>query len=418
MILFYLLIWVLPLSNHPIWSHVAGGATVFKILGTACFIYSLFYFFSRKSAPAFLTTLQSKLFFVLYGIATFSFLTKSNYSAGHFSPILSYTSFAILFFIVVTITDTELRLRRVLMLSLGSLAFASLYVLREWQKDFSISATARPGFVVGDSNEFALVAAMYLPVAFFLMKEKRRRWEPWYYLGCLAVTLVAVSLGASRGGFLGLVTAFLMAVYRSRRPIRNFALLSAFVVPLVLLLPQSPVRRLRQPTYADQVAVENRQVVWKAGLEMVKTHPFFGVGLGNFKNVVAMYEPPTITKVRNLAHNTFLEYAAELGIPTFLVFVALLFSTYRSLENVRQQALLSGHRMLELASQGFQCGLAGYSVSAFFVSAEYVKNLWLMIFLSACMVALAKQPTEERITETEKFHSLALDRQLLSHGPR
>jgi putative inorganic carbon (hco3(-)) transporter len=127
---------------------------------------------------------------------------------------------------------------------------------------------------------------------------------------------------------------------------------------------------------------------------MIATHPLFGVGLGNFKALVLDYEEGP-AKVQSVAHNTFIEIAAELGIPTLLTFLATIFSSYRSLEKVCQRAKRSRIRFLELAVLGIEGGLVGYCVSVFFVSAEYEKGLWLLIFVSMCVPSLAKRVTSK-----------------------
>ena len=122
---------------------------------------------------------------------------------------------------------------------------------------------------------------------------------------------------------------------------------------------------------------------------MVERHPLLGVGLGNFKPLVLEYETGAF-KEQSIAHNTYLEIAAELGIPALLLFLALLFSTYRTLEKIRRMSSQSKNRFLELAALGMEAGLAGYCVDAFTISIEYLKDFWLVIFLSMCMVSMAR----------------------------
>jgi O-antigen ligase len=289
------------------------------------------------------------------------------------------------------------------MAAVGSVGFSALYVLREWQRDHGSSAGFRPGWIVGDANTFAISAMLCLPLAFYLMLERRPAWERLYYLACSISSLAAVILGASRGGFLGLMASYLLAVLKSRRPFRRLALVIILLLPIIILLPQSPLRRLFHPDWVDNIAVASRQTAWKGGLNMIKAHPLFGVGLGNFKPLVLQYEG-TENKVQSVAHNTFLEIGAELGMPAMLMFVALLITTYRSLEKVRRQAVRSGTRLFEGAAAGIQCGLVGYSVGAFFVSVEYEKLLWLLIGVSMCLKTLVRSSTAERRYVAEKRH--------------
>ena len=398
MIFFYFLIGVMPLTSHPFWSRTVSDLTVFKYLGAVSLLYAVSYLVVCRKFPPFFGTWQARLFLILYLIAAVSYFTKALPSPWEFSPFLSFTSFLLLFFITLSVVDTERRLHRVLLVAIGSVAFASIYVIREWQVYHTVYRGLRPGSVVGDSNYFTISALVCLPLAFYFMLERPPRWERCFCLGCLVLTSVGVTLGASRGGALGLVAGFLFAVWRSRRRVRNLALGSVLLVPLSLMAPSSPVRRFLQPSFGDKESVVARTTAWKVGLRMIQAHPLMGVGLGNFKPLMPRYADPG-TKVSTIAHNTYVELAAETGLPSLLVFLAILFFSLRTLERVRRAALRSGQALLWQAVLGIQAGLVGYAVASFFVSAEYQKLFWLMVFLSMCLQSLTTRPARALTNE-------------------
>ncbi len=72
----------------------------------------------------------------------------------------------------------------------------------------------------------------------------------------------------------------------------------------------------------------------------------------------------------SIAHNSYLEVAAETGLPNFLIFLAMLFFTYRSLNRVRRRASDSGPPLVYLAATGIQAGFFGFSLGAFFLSSS------------------------------------------------
>lgn len=395
MIFFYLLISVMPLTLHPLWGRVVGDLTVFKYLGAVCLLYAVFHLGGRRTFPEYFSTWQARFFVIFYVMATVSYFSRSLRFAVEFSPFVRYTSFLLLFFITLAVVDSVKRLRSVLLVAIGSVAFASLYVIREWQKGSAVYGSGyRPGWVVGDPNYFTVSALPFLTIAFYLMLERRSRVERLFCLGCLVVTLVGVTLGASRGGFLGLVAAFLFVVWHSRQRLRNLALASVLVLPLSLASPASPVQRLLHPTHSDKEAEESRTMVWESGLRMIRAHPIMGIGLGNFKPLVKQYEEPGETQ-QLYAHSAYVELAAEMGLPALLVFLAILYFSYRTLERVLQRA--SGPPLLHQAALGIQAGLVGCAVALFFVSGQYEKLFWLMVFLSMCLSALGRlaKPKED-----------------------
>jgi O-antigen ligase len=389
MIFFYILIGVMPLERHPLWSRAVGDLTVFKYLGAICLLYAFFYLTARRASPEFLRTWQARLFLTLFLLATLSYVTKSLARELAFNPFLSYLSFLLLFFVVVTVVDSLRRLRWVLFVAAGSVAFASLYVIREWQEFHNIYAGFRPGWVVGDPNYFTVSALLTLPIAYYMMLGAKVLWERIFCAGCMCLTLVAVTLGASRGGFLGLMAAFVFVVWHSRQRLRNLAFAGALVL-LILVWPIAPVQRLLHPAHYDEAAQESRLFVWRAGLRMIESHPITGIGLGNFKLQVDRYEPES-KNVQLIAHNAFIEIASEMGLPALLIFLGILFSSYRTLGRMRVLAFRARQRFVWNAALSLQAGLLGSAVAIFFVSAQYQKLLWLAIFLSICMPAIVRQ---------------------------
>lgn len=390
MIVFYFLIGIMPLSDHHIWASFVGDLTIFKYVGAASALYALAYLNARRSAPPCFRTWQARLFIIFYLIATISYFTKGLRGSLELSPFLSYTSFLLLFLITVTVVDSARRLRSVMLVAIGSVAFASLYMIREWQKYHNLYADFRPGWVVGDPNYFTISALLTLPAAFYLMLASIRVLERCFCAGCLVLTLLAVTFGASRGGFLGLVTAFLFLVWHSRERLRNLILAGGLVLPLSIIAPISPLGRLLHPSHGDTEAENARAVTWRAGLQMMAAHPIVGIGLGNFKPLVREYEPPD-DFVDHIAHNAYIEIGAEMGLPALFLFLGILGSSIYGLGRVRWRAKIAGLTSLSQAALGLQAGMVGSVVAIFFVSGQYQKLLWLAVFLSMSLPAILQQ---------------------------
>jgi putative inorganic carbon (hco3(-)) transporter len=99
--------------------------------------------------------------------------------------------------------------------------------------------------------------------------------------------------------------------------------------------------------------------------------------------------------MQGLACNAFLELAAELGIIGLLVFVGILVATYLSLERVRRQTAGGKPNLLNIAADALQVALVSFSVSLVFLSGEYIKTFWMLVFLSMCLPAL--QPEQRKM---------------------
>jgi len=384
MIIFYVLVMLMPFANPPFLSRVVSNTVAFKVLGAACVPYAVFHLAARGTLPFYLRSWQARLFGLLYLLATVSYFTMGLRWDIFSGSWMVYTSFVLLFLIVLSIVDTLARLQWVLLSANAAVALGSLRIMEEWWKFRRIDPNYRAGDSVGDNNYFSTTAALCLAFAFLMAVNSKKRWERLCYGACLALSLVGVTLCESRGGTLAMGTAFLYLVARSKRRVRNLILVGVMVVPLMIFFPSSPLHRFLHPLSGDEASVEYHIGAWKAGLRMIEAHPLLGVGLGNFKPMMHLYAPPG-TKWSTIGHNTFLEVAAELGLPALGIFVGILVFTYRSLGGVGRRARIAGDRKMYLATLGLQAGFVGYLVGACFISAEYAKLFWLVIFLSMCL---------------------------------
>lgn len=400
MILFYLLILIMPLENHPIWEHHFGPLTVIKYIGLGCCVAAAFYLPARKGGvPQFLGTWQARLFVVLLLIATVSYATKGyNDRSGFENPLTMYVSFLLLYFITITLVDSPRRLRNVLLAAIGSVGFASLYVIREWQRS-GFASDFRPGWVVGDANYFTVSVAACIPIAIYLFLVSRKRGERFFCLACVVLSLFASWLGASRGGFIALAISSVWLFWHTRHRWKLIAILALLAVPMLVISSNSPVRRLFEPTKYDRASSENHWLVLKAGIRMTMANPLFGVGLGQFRRQVLNYADPQLRHAF-IAHDAYIEVSSEMGIPALLIYIAMLGFCFVSLSRSHRIAALRGIRSLEEAALGVEAGLIGSSTTVLFVSGQNTKLYWLMIFLSMTLPPLISAATRQMQRES------------------
>jgi len=125
-----------------------------------------------------------------------------------------------------------------------------------------------------------------------------------------------------------------------------------------------------------------------AALRMIADNPLTGVGPLNFKELSTLY---TGLDQGNIAHNSFLEIAAELGLPALGIFLLLIAATFRTLGRATRLGAGSAEaRELAGWAEGLRSGLIGFLVAGCFISAQYEKMLWLAVFLAIVLGALAE----------------------------
>lgn len=390
MILYYLLIAVLPLDQHPLWGQYFGDLTLIKYVGLICGISAAIYLAYRSSSPQFFGTWPARWCLALFLLGALSLLRAGDPAHLLDSTFMIWLSMALLFFSTLSFVDSLGKLHTVILVTIGSVAFSSLYVIRGWQKYHAVYEGFRSGGMAGDPNYFSLSIMACLPVGFCLAAGKGRYSQKVLLTASVVVMFMAFVFAASRGGLLALAGAAFYMVARSKRPLVFSLIALVLLAPPCLLYKNSAFRRLIEPANSDQGAQEARTTVWRAGLQMIGENPLLGVGIGNFKARVIFYEGPDFDKVQSMAHNTYVELAAELGIPGLFAFLMILISSFVSLERVSKFGVSGAVPFVRHAAFGLQAALVGAAICAFFISAEYHKLLWLLFFLCICTAALAE----------------------------
>jgi O-antigen ligase len=362
--------------------------SVFQYMGLLCAIGAIVRIVSKGRVPAYFGIWPLRLVYLLYALAFIAAVRRPSSVPVLDESLTTYTSGLLIILITLTLVDNLERLRWTILALIGSYAWACLYVIREWMG----SSGLRPGWIVGDSNFFATSAIFSMVLAFYFMRSEGPRWQKLYCLGCLTIMLVGTTLCASRGGFLGLCVAAPILAWETKNRVRNFAVFAGLLLAFSLFLPISPLQRILHPTYSETGSEEAHQAAWKAGFRMIQAHPLGGIGTGLFKPYMPAYSDPG-EKVVSLAHNMFIEVAAEMGIPALIVFILFLASCYFGLGRIRK--LPTTPAIVKGAAGAMRAGVLGFSVAGCFVSEEYQKTMWMGLAIVPCLMLLSASKTRE-----------------------
>lgn len=405
MIFFYILVLTSPMPNHPLFEAPFAGLTVVKWLGIICCAYAFLRSFTSPRVSAFVKSWQARFFLVLFGIVTLSFFTLSKTAGLTFSPMLTYVSYLLLFLTTISVVDTYQRLHRTLLAAIAGAALASLYVIREFQ--VSGGTDLRPGYVTGDSNYFAICTVLVIPIALYFTKMKASRLQRWFCGVSLVLMLLAFTVASSRGGLVGLLVVVIYMIVRSGVSRRAAILTAALLLPMLVFSPASPLSRMLHPSYGDFLGAQIRRDFWRAGLDMIHNHAVTGIGLGNF-TAQSFATAPGAEEKHGMACNTFLEIAAELGIPGFLAYCGVLGAALSSAGKLRSEGKRRDDTLLVYAGEAMQAGLLGFSAAAMFVSAEYQKPFWVIVALTATVPALLTRHSPQ---ESSGYSRLVMPRE-------
>jgi O-antigen ligase len=216
----------------------------------------------------------------------------------------------------------------------------------------------------------------------------------------LVVDLFAVVLTQSRGGLIGLGVALVAALFLAGRARPRIVVGVVLLVSIAAAyyVEYAPAHVKQRFSHVSGKGSSGRSDEWRIALRMLGDHPVVGVGLGNYPAVEPTYAATTINlqfvnfvvKDRLVAHNTYLEVAAELGLIGFAVFLSIfgltLSPAIRSLARFE-----AGGSELEFYARGLVVGAMGMFAAYTFFSGQYEKQLWLVLGLLAVLPVLASQ---------------------------
>jgi O-antigen ligase len=139
--------------------------------------------------------------------------------------------------------------------------------------------------------------------------------------------------------------------------------------------------------------------IWQRGVGYVLQHPIFGVGADNFRAAEGQLSPFAGRQqygvgVRwNAPHDTFLQVAAELGIPGLVFFVVMMVSAFRDLHPRRSPARDRFERppVPPALKQALRAALVGFVVGSLFLSLAYAELLYMLIGLAIAVHKLERR---------------------------
>lgn len=277
-------------------------------------------------------------------IGTHSFPLISSLSFDPYSTrfiLVQTLAMTIYFAAVLVFTDTPKRLR-LLVRTIGVFGFfLAIFGLTQsftspdkiyWLRELPQSQAFGP-FI--NRHHFAgymeLALALPLGLVFSGAIEKEKKFIYLFAAGLMAVALVMTN---SRGGIISLVAElmFLVATMGARRrrhkkrnkahqPIKSaamkaglaLALIVALFAGVVLLGGEDALNRVVGSVNTDDPTT-GRAHFWSVTVDIIKTHPFIGTGLGAFGVVYTGYDSRNGLYRLEQAHNDYLQTLSDGGI--------------------------------------------------------------------------------------------------------
>jgi hypothetical protein len=256
-----------------------------------------------------------------------------------------------------------------------------------------------------DPNDIAYALDTILPLVLALRQRLSRLG--WLLMNAFAVVIVlAILLTGSRGGAVGLCvvmaagTAFPLG-RDARGALKKFSLRPTLVRCAILVLtvalawgylPADTQQRmatlldLSNDYNADATENGSRLLIWKQDIAMVWKRPI-GYGLGSAELVDGLAGGQYRT-----AHNSFIQVLVELGVLGLLIYLHVIYTTWKELGRVirtgQDLAADEEEQKAALYARALRTALLGNLAAGFFLSQAYSAGLWMLLATAATLVRI------------------------------
>jgi tetratricopeptide (TPR) repeat protein/O-antigen ligase len=197
-------------------------------------------------------------------------------------------------------------------------------------------------------------------VAEFFTHKKTNRLI-LYFAGVI-IMITGLFLSLSRGGIVGFSLGMfffgIMLLTRNSTRMKGWIVAVSFLTVLLSVgwFGWMPViERFAETTHADTSSTY-RVNNWKDSLEIIKSYPLFGTGLGTYEYTYPRYKTFGGQERWEHAHNDYLEGAIEFGIPGLIIGMYIIGGFYLTMFRVLRQRTSAYSRLLGI---GGMAGITG-----------------------------------------------------------
>jgi hypothetical protein len=316
-----------------------------------------------------------------------------------FSPVwrggafLNTTGFAkvyiawVLTFLLVT---TLKRLRRIIFIQSVSVIAICLIAIVRGHSVPRLNGVMGGFYSNPNDMAFAIVLSLPFCLAFLLTAQGTMRKLAW----CAGMLIMAAALvlTASRAGFIDLVVAGSVCLWRfGIRGKRLYLIGATFVLGVVLLLlaGRSLMQRFSaisgeslssQEKETAYDSYEERKELMRRATDAIIHHPLLGVGLENFVIYSGLWKE---------VHASYLQIAADGGVPILILYLMFFSRGFANLRELRKAGKLDPDT--ELFMGALKGSLVGFVVGACFAPEAYQFFPYFTVCYTSVFVAIAKE---------------------------
>ena len=390
------------LSLIGVLAYIAAAVTYRVPVATPAMVLAVagLFFERRITVPLFVG-----LFALFLTWATFGY-TASIDQATTMDQTIVMSKILLICFVIANVSRTSWRMRVFMIFFLACFAafpargtMVNYFIVR-----YTIFGRALWNYIYSNPNDLAALTFFPLSLSVAVALTEPKGWIKRAAVVGTAVLPLMILVTQSRGALIGLVASGLIFFMLHSRGRRLKSLLAAGAVAVVLLpfVPSSAWTRFAGMVNLTSVqtiaeadpegSAEARWNIWRVAGTIIKENPVTGIGLGVYPRAHAMYSvrvgvPVTAIGFRD-THSTYLNVAAETGVPGLALFLLMVGVVVVSCERTRQKARGSPRAEQLLA---LELGLLAFMLAGIFGSFAKLSFLYIQLAVMWAVADITKR---------------------------
>ena len=159
-----------------------------------------------------------------------------------------------------------------------------------------------------------------------------------------------------------------------------------FIIGLIFLFSTPAVEEvLTLKETSEDASLQSRILVWRNTVKMIADYPLIGSGPGTYATIFTQYQPPGILGRYFMAHNDYLHFISETGLPVLAIMVWLSIVFYQ----YGLKKLANPSRLVRGSTIG---ALSGISVILFYSIFDFNLHIPANAVLFSVLAAIVASP--------------------------
>ena len=326
----------------------------------------------------------------LTGVLILSALFSPVWRGGALSRTLDFAKVSVAWLLTFLLVTDFKRLRRIIYIQAASVVVISTVSIIMGHSQPRLEGVI--GGIYSNPNDLAFAIVLTLPFCLAFLLTSKSVLIRLCWTGGMLIMGLTLFMTASRAGFITLLISGMVVLWHfGVRGRRLFLIVSSgLAMALLLAVAGGPLmKRLEAFTQRGDTqeqarayeSFEQRKFLVHRALQAIVQYPILGVGSHNFQ---------VYSTVWTDVHVTYLQIAAEGGIPSLLLYLLFFERAFSNLRKLRRRKDLDVHTVLFVG--GLHSSMVGFVVGASFAPEAYQFFPYFAVaYTSALVATIAEQ---------------------------